>query len=61
MVNNTLEPININGLDFIKDFMGRCLTHISGDPTEACYLFQRLAITIHRFKVVVYSKNKQLL
>ena len=50
----TLGPINNKGLDFISD-LGRHLTQATGEPRESSFLFQRISITIQRFKAVSLS------
>ena len=49
----TLGPINTSGLLFIAE-LGRCLSRITGDPRETCYLFQRIAIIIQRFNAIAF-------
>jgi len=41
----TMGPINISGLEFLKD-LGRCLSSITGDHKETCLLLQRIAVVV---------------
>src|SRR6218665_1652348 len=47
----TLGPINDKGLEFIAD-LGR---HLTQQPRESSFFFQRLSITIQRFNAVAFS------
>ena len=49
----TLGPINITGLEFIRDLGHRLIT-AKGDTRENSYFFQRLSIAIQRFNAIAF-------
>src|SRR6218665_472326 len=49
----SLEPINITGMEFLQD-LGQRMTEAIGDPRETTYLFQRLSICTQRANAVAF-------
>jgi len=52
----TMGPINSAGLDFISD-LGRRIFHVTEDPRETFFLFQRISVAIQRFNSVAFSNS----
>ena len=55
-----LGPFSSSTLDFLRD-LGRRISHISFDDREVLFLFQRISVTIQRFKysVLLHDSSSQ--
>ena len=50
----TLRPINVKGVELLQE-LGRRLTAITGDNRQTSFLFQRISITLQRFKAITFA------
>ena len=50
----TMGPINQIGQDFLSE-LGRRISARTDDPREACFLFQRVSVTLQRFNAVCFA------
>ncbi len=50
----TMGPINQSGQDFLSE-LGRRISVRTDDPREACFLFQRVSVTLQRFNAVCFA------
>ena len=50
----TLGPINVKSVEFLQE-LGRRLEAISDDNRHISFLFQRISITLQRFKAITFA------
>ena len=54
MAFETIEPINVKGVEFLQE-LDRRLAAISDDNPQTSYLFQRISITLQRFNAITFA------
>ena len=51
----TLEPINVKGVEFLQELGRRLIDICSDDNRQTSFLFQRISITLQRFNAITFA------